>query len=64
MTAGWRGLLAGAATLVAVDHGPALRTLGVGRGAFVAQTLHSSAWMARAMSGGPVTAPAGVGAGV
>ncbi|MFF4421613.1 ferritin-like domain-containing protein [Streptomyces sp. NPDC001549] len=58
VTAVWRGLLAGAATLVAVDHGPALRTLGVGRGAFVAQTMRSSAWMARAMSGGPVPAPA------
>ncbi|MFF3673089.1 ferritin-like domain-containing protein [Streptomyces sp. NPDC002120] len=63
VTFGWRGLLAGAAVLVAVDHGPALRTLGVGRGAFVAQTLRSSAWMARAMSGGPVPAPAGAGAG-
>ncbi|MGW7332141.1 ferritin-like domain-containing protein, partial [Streptomyces sp. NPDC054840] len=29
VTAGWRGLLAGAAALVAVDHGPALRALGV-----------------------------------
>ncbi|MEU7725918.1 ferritin-like domain-containing protein [Streptomyces sp. NPDC040724] len=60
VTAGWRGLLGCAAALVALDHGPALRTLGVGRGAFVAQTLRSSAWMARAMSGGPVPAPAAV----
>lgn len=64
VTAGWRGLLAGAATLVAVDHGPALRTLGVNRGAFVAGTVRSSAWMARAMAGGPLPAPAEVGAGV
>ncbi|OLZ58543.1 hypothetical protein AVW11_28035 [Streptomyces amritsarensis] len=64
VTAGWRGLLACAATLVAVDHGPALRACGVGRGAFVARTLRSSAWMARAMSGGPVPAPAEAGARV
>ncbi|WP_328960334.1 ferritin-like domain-containing protein [Streptomyces virginiae] len=64
VTAGWRGLLAGAAALVAVDHGPALRALGVDRGAFVARTVRSSAWMARAMAGGPVATPAGVGAGV
>ncbi|MFG2485579.1 ferritin-like domain-containing protein [Streptomyces virginiae] len=64
VTAGWRGLLAGAAALVAVDHGPALRALGVDRGAFVAQTVRSSAWMARAMAGGPVPTPAGVNAGV
>ncbi|MCX4717627.1 ferritin-like domain-containing protein [Streptomyces virginiae] len=64
VTAGWRGLLAGAATLVAVDHGPALRTLGVDRRTFVARTLSSSAWMARAIAGGPVPAPAEVGAGV
>ncbi|MFG2339413.1 ferritin-like domain-containing protein [Streptomyces yangpuensis] len=58
VTAGWRGLLAGAAALVAVDHGPALRACGVGRRAFVAQTLRASGRMARAMSGGPVPAPA------
>ncbi|MFG2973294.1 ferritin-like domain-containing protein [Streptomyces sp. NPDC048331] len=63
VTAGWRGLLAGAAALVAVDHGPAMRTLGVDRGAFVARTVRSSAWMARAMAGGPVPAPVGPGAG-
>ncbi|MFI1279314.1 ferritin-like domain-containing protein [Streptomyces sp. NPDC020858] len=62
VTAGWRGLLGGAAALVAADHGPALRTLGVGRGTFVVQTLRSSGWMARAMSGGPVAVLAGVGA--
>ncbi|MFJ9765399.1 ferritin-like domain-containing protein [Streptomyces erythrochromogenes] len=64
VAAGWRALLAGAATLVAVDHGPALRTLGVGRGSFVAQALRSSAWMAREMSAGPVPAPARAGARV
>ncbi|APU38529.1 ferritin-like domain-containing protein [Streptomyces sp. TN58] len=64
VTAGWCGLLAGAAALVAVDHGPALRELGVGRGAFVAQTLRRSGRMARAMAGGPVPAPAGAGAQV
>ncbi|MFF4263596.1 ferritin-like domain-containing protein [Streptomyces virginiae] len=64
VTAGWRGLLAAAATLVAVDHGPALRTLGVDRRTFVARTVRSSARMARAMAGDPVPAPAEVGAGV
>ncbi|THA75739.1 ferritin-like domain-containing protein [Streptomyces sp. A0592] len=60
-TAGWRGLLAGAAALVAVDHGPALRACGVGRGAFVAEAVRSSGRMARAMAAGPVPGPAQAG---
>ncbi|MDA5281508.1 ferritin-like domain-containing protein [Streptomyces sp. NPDC054904] len=57
VTAGWRVLLAGAAVVVAVDHGPALRALGVGRRAFVADVLRSSAVMASAMVDGPVAEP-------
>ncbi|MEU9031831.1 ferritin-like domain-containing protein [Streptomyces sp. NPDC048383] len=57
VTAGWRALLAGAAVVVAVDHGPALRALGVGRRTFVADVLRSSAVMASAMADGPVTEP-------
>ncbi|MFE4633265.1 ferritin-like domain-containing protein [Streptomyces sp. NPDC056773] len=64
--ASWRALLAAAAAVVAVDHGPALRTLGVRRRAFVADTVHSSAPMAAAIvatnpsgSAGPVHAPRG-----
>ncbi|WSP41676.1 ferritin-like domain-containing protein [Streptomyces sp. NBC_01244] len=53
----WRALLAGAAALVAVDHGPALRTLGVSRRAFVADTVRSSSPMAAAMSAARPTAP-------
>ncbi|CAM5613934.1 hypothetical protein SAVIM338S_05675 [Streptomyces avidinii] len=52
----WRGALAGAAALVAVDHGPALRVLGVSRRAFVAETVRASAPMAAAMSGARATA--------
>ncbi|MFF3014115.1 ferritin-like domain-containing protein [Streptomyces sp. NPDC057939] len=57
VTAGWRVLLAGAAVVVAVDHGPALRVLGVGRRAFVEDVLRSSAVMAAAMVDGPVAEP-------
>lgn len=39
VNAGWRLLLAGAATAVAVDHGPALRRLGMTRRQFVAEVL-------------------------
>ncbi|WP_018654130.1 ferritin-like domain-containing protein [Actinomadura flavalba] len=35
----WQGLLAGAAVVVAVDHGGALRACGVGRAAFVRAVL-------------------------
>jgi hypothetical protein len=35
----WRVLLLGVASTVAADHGPALRRLGVGRLAFVADVL-------------------------
>ncbi|MCX4808466.1 ferritin-like domain-containing protein [Streptomyces sp. NBC_01214] len=43
--AGWRVMLLGAGLVVAADHGRALRTLGVGRGRFVAEVVGS---------GGPV----------
>ncbi|MGW2351019.1 ferritin-like domain-containing protein [Actinacidiphila glaucinigra] len=48
-TAGWRVAVAGAAILVAVDHGRALRVLGVGRARFVADTVASSGAAASAM---------------
>ncbi|MFD5142024.1 ferritin-like domain-containing protein [Streptomyces sp. NPDC058401] len=56
---GWRALLGAAAVVVAVDHGPALRTLGVGRRAFAAQTLRASAPMAAAIAA-TATAPGAV----
>ncbi|MFJ7268630.1 ferritin-like domain-containing protein [Streptomyces sp. NPDC099050] len=55
---GWRAALAAAATVVAVDHGPALRTLGVRRRVFVADTVRSSAPMAAAMGAATTTASA------
>ncbi|MEU8462249.1 ferritin-like domain-containing protein [Streptomyces sp. NPDC029003] len=65
VTGGWRVLLLGAAVVVAADHGPALRTLGVSRRAFVRDTVRSSAAMAGAMTGGMAgaapAAPAAVG---
>ncbi|MEU7136067.1 ferritin-like domain-containing protein [Streptomyces sp. NPDC046261] len=39
---GWRGLVLGATVFVALDHGPALGRLGVGRGRFVADVLAST----------------------
>ncbi len=39
---GWRGLVLGATVFVAVDHGPALGHLGVGRGRFVADVMAST----------------------
>ncbi|KOG44659.1 membrane protein [Streptomyces virginiae] len=57
---GWRALLAAATVVVAVDHGPALRHLGVGRRAFVADVFRSSGPLAGAMTTAPgETAPAG-----
>ncbi|POX56312.1 hypothetical protein C3489_06225 [Streptomyces sp. Ru71] len=38
----WQALLLGVCAVVAVDHGPALRQLGVGRRVFVADVLRSS----------------------
>ncbi|MEU9236575.1 ferritin-like domain-containing protein [Streptomyces subrutilus] len=64
VTAGWRGLLSCAGLLVAVDHGPALRGVGVSRRAFVAEVLRTSAPMASAMAGGPVAGPVTVPAAV
>ncbi|MEU7019549.1 ferritin-like domain-containing protein [Streptomyces sp. NPDC046203] len=50
-TAVWRGLVAGAALVVAYDHGPALRALGVSRTAFFRDVVGSSAPMAAMMDG-------------
>lgn len=55
---GWRTLLAAAAAVVAVDHGPALRTPGVRRRAFVADTVRSSAPMAAAIAAATTAASA------
>ncbi|WP_407836734.1 ferritin-like domain-containing protein [Streptomyces sp. DSM 116496] len=65
----WRATLAAAAAVVAVDHGPALRTLGVRRRSFMADTVRASAPMAAAIAAaghpdttdpaGPVRAPRG-----
>ncbi|GLZ77807.1 hypothetical protein Afil01_26140 [Actinorhabdospora filicis] len=57
VTSGWRGLLAGAALVVAFDHGPALRALGVGRAAFVRDLLRLSAPLAREIGGFAPTVP-------
>ncbi|WP_338701582.1 ferritin-like domain-containing protein [Streptomyces sp. Q6] len=64
VTGGWRLLLAGAAVLVAVDHGAALRRCGVTRSVFVRDIVASSAVMAAVIAGRDVTfaAPA-VGTG-
>ncbi|MFD7031318.1 ferritin-like domain-containing protein [Streptomyces sp. NPDC059917] len=53
VVAAWQVLLAGAAVVVSVDHGPALRGLGVRRGAFVRDVLRSSAEPGGAMCGAP-----------
>lgn len=49
VTAGWRSALAAAAVVVALDHGPALRRLGVGRGRFAREVVRSSGPIARTM---------------
>ncbi|MFD8979546.1 ferritin-like domain-containing protein [Streptomyces sp. NPDC059564] len=64
VTGGWRVLLLGAAVVVAADHGPALRALGVSRRSFVRETFRSSAAMARAMADGPAAGPVRTPAGV
>ncbi|MCX5150188.1 ferritin-like domain-containing protein [Streptomyces sp. NBC_00320] len=59
----WQALLAGTAVVVAGDHGPALRHLGVRRRRFTADVIRSSGPLARAMSTAPAPAassPAGV----
>lgn len=48
-TLAWQVLLAGAAAVVAVDHGPALRVLGVRRLAFAADTVRASSPVAAAL---------------
>ncbi|MFE7413531.1 hypothetical protein [Streptomyces laurentii] len=50
-TAAWRGLVAGAALVVAYDHGPALRALGVSRTAFFRDVVRSCGPMAAMMDG-------------
>ncbi|MEU8622160.1 ferritin-like domain-containing protein [Streptomyces sp. NPDC048623] len=50
-TLAWQALLTGAALVVAHDHGPALRTLGLRRTAFVRAVLRDSRAMAAAMDG-------------
>ncbi|MFB7782858.1 ferritin-like domain-containing protein [Streptomyces vinaceus] len=57
-TLAWQGLLAGAGAVVAVDHGPALRHLGVRRRGFTADVLRSSGPLARAMAAAPAATPA------
>ncbi|MCY0950187.1 ferritin-like domain-containing protein [Streptomyces sp. H27-S2] len=57
VTSGWRVLLGGTAVLVSVDHGPALRALGVRRRAFVADVHRSSSAIASAMADGPALEP-------
>ncbi|MFF3859158.1 ferritin-like domain-containing protein [Streptomyces sp. NPDC002209] len=62
-TLAWQAMLAGAGAFVAVDHGPALRHLGLRRRRFVANVIRSSGPLARAMSTAPAPAgssPAGV----
>ncbi|MFE7049082.1 ferritin-like domain-containing protein [Streptomyces californicus] len=49
VTSGWRAALAAACLVVAVDHGPALRRLGVGRGRFAMEVVRSSGPIAAAM---------------
>ncbi|MGW1218881.1 ferritin-like domain-containing protein [Streptomyces californicus] len=49
VTSGWRAALAAACLVVAVDHGPALRRLGVGCGRFAVEVVRSSGPIAAAM---------------
>ncbi|MGW4626950.1 ferritin-like domain-containing protein [Streptomyces rubiginosohelvolus] len=49
VTSGWRAALAAAALVVAVDHGPALRRLGVGRFRFACEVVRSSGPIAATM---------------
>ncbi|WP_432752561.1 ferritin-like domain-containing protein [Streptomyces sp. JL2001] len=51
VTAGWRVLLAAAALVVAHDHGPALRALGVGRLVFVRDVVRLSGPLAATVDG-------------
>ncbi|THA41100.1 ferritin-like domain-containing protein [Streptomyces sp. A1547] len=55
-TLAWQAMLAGAAVVVAVDHGPALRHLGVRRRRFTADVIRSSGPLVRAMSALPTPA--------
>ncbi len=49
VTSGWRAALAAVTLVVAVDRGPALRRLGVGRFRFVAEVVRSSGPIAGTM---------------
>ncbi|MGW6466656.1 ferritin-like domain-containing protein [Streptomyces rubiginosohelvolus] len=49
VTSGWRAALAAVALVVAVDHGPALRRLGVGRFRFAREVVRSSGPIAATM---------------
>lgn len=51
--AGWRVLLCAVAAFVAVDHGPALRRLGVGRVRFVADVMRTPGVTAWSTAGAP-----------
>ncbi|MET9463680.1 ferritin-like domain-containing protein [Streptomyces sp. NPDC006544] len=55
-TLAWQALLAGAAAVVAVDHGPALGTLGVRRLTFLADTVRASAPVVAALHAASPTA--------
>ncbi|WP_428951668.1 ferritin-like domain-containing protein [Streptomyces sp. cg35] len=55
VTTAWRALLAGAAVVVAADHGGALRRCGVTRRAFVRDVVFSSVRMAAVIDGRGVT---------
>lgn len=58
--AGWRLLMLGATVFVALDHGPALRRLGVRRTRFVSETMASTGAVAATVLGtGPAPAVPG-----
>ncbi|MFE1877034.1 ferritin-like domain-containing protein [Streptomyces sp. NPDC059496] len=57
--AGWRVMLLGAGLVVAADHGRALRSLGVGRGRFVAEVVGAGGPVVSAILGtAPLRVPA------
>jgi hypothetical protein len=55
--AGWRVMLLGACLVVVVDHGAALRRLGVRRLRFVTDVMRSSGTVVRAILGAPRRTP-------
>jgi hypothetical protein len=50
--AAWRGLLLGVAVFVALDHGPALRDLGIGRARFAREVLRMAGPVVARVTGG------------